>query len=64
MWTYSPRFDTMREAVEWGWEHKSPGVAVYETYRTRKAKKWRTRYTALSMEPVFSRDALLLVGER
>lgn len=51
----------MREAVEWGWEHKSPGNAVYETYRTRKAKKWRTRYAPLSIEPVFSRDALLIL---
>ena len=57
----SPFFSTAREAQGWLDAQTLPGVALTSIYLTKKLHRWRAAWVPMDTEPVFSRDAVLMV---
>lgn len=56
---FTPLFDTSTELCAW-LDAQRLGSYSAAIYQTRKGRKWRAKYAALS-GPVFSRDAMVLI---
>ena len=62
----SPFFATQTEAWQWlaeqGRTHNA-FMTAQSLYQTRKLKRWRATWQALSNEPIWSREALIMADK-
>jgi len=59
----SPFFETQAEAWTWLRERPSVFMSSQRIYQTRKLKRWRATWHEMKNEPIFSRDAIMLITQ-
>ena len=59
---FSPLFPTMQEALAWHPKERA-AVCTFTVYQTRLRRRWRARWVSLPSEPIYSRNAVILVRE-